>query len=592
MPSAPLVRAVFGALVLATVAAFFITQRLKSSAPVVERVRLQAHVSPNGDGRKDEATLRFDLPEPREVTVAIVDSSNEEVRRLADERRLGRGRHFLTWDGRTDAGGVAAEGLYRARVALPSEARAVISARPVLLDRTRPVPRIVSVRPLPGRGASIRFSGRSASPPLFRVYRTDSGDPSEAVEVARFRAEGDARTGRWDGLADGRPAPEGIYAFAVTIRDPAGNVGSAPERLPPTPGGAMEASGVSVTRAAVRGPLEPIAAGAVATFAVRTPLDRYRWSLTRVGAPRPIARGRTTGEPLTVRLPPRAPTGLYALRVEATGDRAVFPVAVRGRPGRRAGARRGLPLVVLPTITWQGLNRVDDDADGFADTLDTAASVDLDRPFALGEAPSGYREEVEPLMAFLAAEEAKYELTTDLALARGVGPTLAGRTGVVLPGAERWLPQALLERLADYTRGGGRLATFGADDLRRRIQLDGDRLSDPAPIGPANVLGERTRPVHIAPAPLVVTGDRIGLFARTDGFIGLFSRFEETERLPAGARVVAAGERERPALVAYRLGRGLVVRVGARGFSRALVGTAADAEVASVTRSLWTLLSR
>lgn len=591
MPSSRLVRAVFGALVLATVAAFFITQRLKSSAPVVERVRLQVHVSPNGDGRKDRAALRFDLPEPREVTVAIVDSSNQEVRRLADERRLGRGRHFLSWDGRTDAGGVAAEGLYRARVALPSEARAVVSPGPVLLDRTRPTPRIVSVRPIPGRGASVRYSGRSASPPLFRVYRTDRGDLSEAVEVARFRAERTARSGRWDGLVNGRPAPEGTYAFAVTIRDPAGNVGSAPELLPPTPDGAREHSGISVTRVALAGPLEPLAAGAAAAFSVRTPLDRYRWSLTRVGAARPIALGRSTDERLSVTLPRRAPTGLYALRVEATGDSAVFPVAVRGRSTGR-GARRDRPLVVLPTITWQGLNRIDDDGDGFADTLDSAGSVGLDRPFALGDAPSGYREEVEPLLAFLAAEGMEYELTTDLALARGTGPTLAGRHGVVLAGDERWLPQALLERLSRYTRGGGRLATFGADDLRRRIELRDDQLSDPAPIGPANALGERTRRLRIAPAPLVVTGDRIGLFARTDGFIGLFSRFEETEKLPPGATVVAAGERERPALVAYRLGRGLVVRVGVRGFSGALVGADADPEVASVTRSLWTLLSR
>ena len=591
MPSALLVRAVFGALVLATFAAFFITQRLKSSAPVVERVRLQAHVSPNGDGRKDQATLRFDLPEPREVTVAIVNSSNEEVRRLADERKLGRGRHVLSWDGRTEAGGVAAEGLYRARVALPSEARAVVSARPVLLDLTRPAPRIVSVTPIPGRGASIRFSGRSARPPLFRVYRTDRGDPSEAVEVARFRAEEGARTGRWDGLADGRPAPEGIYAFAVTVRDPAGNVGSAPKLLPPTAEQATEGSGVSVTRISVAGPLEPLAAGADATFTVRTPLDRFRWSLSRVGAARPIATGTATRERLDVALPRRAPTGLYALRIEATGDSALFPVAVRGRSTGR-DARRELPLVVLPTITWQGLNQIDDDRDGFAETLDTAGSVGLDRPFALGDAPSGYREEVEPLLAFLATEGMEYELTTDLALARGTGPTLAGRRGVVLAGGARWLPQALLERLNRYTRDGGRLATFGADDLRRRVELQGEQLSDPTPIGAANVLGERTRRLRIAPAPLVVTGDRIGLFARTDGFVGLFSRFEETERLPAGATVVAAGERERPAVVAYRLGRGLVVRVGARGFSAALVGTDADPEVASVTRSLWTLLSR
>ena len=128
-----LVQVVFGALVAATIGAFFLTQWLKGSAPVVERVRLEARFTPNGDGRDDRAALRFDLPEARAVTVSMIDEDYEEVRRLVDDEDLAAGRHHFQWDGRTDEGIVAEQGSYRVRVVLPSEARAVVSPHSVFL---------------------------------------------------------------------------------------------------------------------------------------------------------------------------------------------------------------------------------------------------------------------------------------------------------------------------------------------------------------------------------------------------------------------------------------------------------------------------
>ena len=65
MTAVPLRRAsalMFAALLVATGAAFFVTQRLKRSTPIVERVFFYQWISPNGDGRKDSVTVRFDLP--------------------------------------------------------------------------------------------------------------------------------------------------------------------------------------------------------------------------------------------------------------------------------------------------------------------------------------------------------------------------------------------------------------------------------------------------------------------------------------------------------------------------------------------------
>ena len=115
--SRPLVRAVFAALVVATIA-FFATQLLKSEFPLVIRFATKpAHFSPNGDDYRDETRVGFDLSEPAEVTFSVVDSEGNEVRRIVDERMLaGDAKHRFDWDGRDDDGNVVPDGTYRMRV--------------------------------------------------------------------------------------------------------------------------------------------------------------------------------------------------------------------------------------------------------------------------------------------------------------------------------------------------------------------------------------------------------------------------------------------------------------------------------------------
>ena len=96
----------------------------------------------------------------------------------------------------------------------------------------------------------------------------------------------------------------------------------------------------------------------------------------------------------------------------------------------------------------------------------------------------------------------------------------------------------------------------------------------------------------LAAAPLVVNpGDSLGLFARSDGFVGLFTRFEQSEQRVAGADLQASAGRDpkKPAFVAYKLGDGTVIRAGTPQWSSAL---SSDPEVANVTTSLWSYLSR
>ena len=87
--TATVATAVFAALVVATVAAFFVTQRLKRSAPVVRHVMLPLYISPNGDGRKDRAVIKFRLPKADDrVTVSITDANGDEVLHELHPERL------------------------------------------------------------------------------------------------------------------------------------------------------------------------------------------------------------------------------------------------------------------------------------------------------------------------------------------------------------------------------------------------------------------------------------------------------------------------------------------------------------------------
>jgi hypothetical protein len=248
-------------------------------------------------------------------------------------------------------------------------------------------------------------------------------------------------------------------------------------------------------------------------------------------------------------------------------------------------------LVVVPTMGWQGANPLDDDADGFTDTLYDSRSIPLGRPFAGGVPPAGLGAQVGPLLRFLDRSGIRYELTTDLALARDRGPTLAGHSGVALAGDEPWLTPGLAAELRGYVQAGGRVASFGGDSLRRRISITPALLTGPTPPAPANALGEATALAAGPPASLAASVDALGLFAGTGGIVGPFTRFDESLRLPRGARALTAAGRQqgRTELVAYRLGRGLVIRMGTPQWGRALdsVPTAA-----TVTGRTWALLSR
>jgi hypothetical protein len=601
----PLVRAVFALLVVATIAAFFVTQQLKSEDALVLRFAAKPkQFSPNGDGTRDRSEIGFDLSRPATVSFHVMDSEGTEIRQVVDDRTLaGDTKHRFTWDGRDDDGVPVADGLYRMRVVQRAEGRVINSSKRIRVDREPPevtlletAPGVIAPRE-PGQRIEVvvRYRGPSNSAPEFRVFRTDvAGEP---LVVRRFRGNDDRR-GIWHGeVASGpeqtEPAPDGDYAFTVTVRDKAGNPVVAPGDVP-RPDTARAGTGVSVRSFTLSGPLQVVPAGSAATLEVG-PIDRsFDFVMSRYGDPEPIrSGGRIAGE-FRVHVPSDARTGLYLVRVRAGRHRAVWPLAVAGLPQSRRAAERPRPLLVLPAMSWQGLNSVDDDLDGFADSLPEGGSVGLTRPFRSGGLPPRFASEVGPLLRYLDREGLAYDLTTDVSLARGEGPSLGNAPGVALAGSALWLPEPLMRRLRDEVEDGLRVASFGADALRRTVRLEGDRLTHPSGRRRADAFGEGTGLLRTSSAPLTVFEDGLGLFEDLDAFFGDFTVFEESSGLPSESRVVATAGRDprRPAFVAFGLGGGLVIRSGTPQWAQELEEERLGAEVPLVTNRIWRLLGQ
>jgi len=599
----PLVRVVFALLVVATIAAFLVTQQLKSELPLVLRFATQYKTfSPNRDGVKDTTRIGFDLTETSPITFSVHDREGLEVRRIVDDRRLAGStdprsvRHRFSWDGTDEAGRVVPDGIYRMRVVRRDEGRVIDSIKDIRVDTSPPRATLRSARPsviAPGEPGQrpevrIRYYGPVNQAPEFRVFRTDDGSPRV---VTRFRGD-DTRSAVWDGNVRGAPAQAGDYAFTVTVRDRAGNAAVAPAEIP-SRASARPGTAVSARPFTLSGPLRVISAGEIAELRVG-PVERsFDFVLSRLGDLDPVRRGERIGGRLRLRVPRDARTGVYLVRVRARGRRAVWPLAVAGLPQSRRAAGRPRPLLVLPAITWQGLNDLDSDHDGFGDSLARSRRVPLDRAFRTGRPPL-FSSQAAPLLDFLDRARLGYDLTTDLSLALREGPALGNAPGVAFAGSPLWLPAELQRRVRRYVDDGGVVASFGADAFRRSVQLSGDALVGASPPRPESVFGERTSPARTGLAPLSVFEDDLGLFRDVTGFVGEFTRLEVSEALPAGSSLRSAAGREAgtPAFVAFPLGEGLVVRSGTPQWARELSEKRLGVEVAQVTRRIWSLLAR
>ena len=567
-------RAAFVLLVVASFAAFFVAQRLKSAPQVARITGITRQFSPNGDGRRDVARIKLKIARDDDVTASIVDADGTVVQRIATGLPVREDEPAtVTWDGSREAGGTAPDGFYNVRVSLRRGGRAATLLPRLSLDTRAPNPTV-----LVGDGwitgpvaAEVPFrllvvSGRF--PTRMQVLRTDL--PAPAV-VARFMVPPGTRAGRWDGRADGVPAPPGTYQIVSSVRDSAGNVGrSAP---PPGSGEPVRGTpGVSVRRLIGQPPADPVRAGTKGAFAVDSRGRPFRWSMRRIGerAPRRTGR-RESGGPLRLRVPD-GPSGLYELTVAIGANRTSVPFAVQAEEPEAI-------LVVLPFATWFGSDGLDDDRDGVPNTLAGGGPAAYPKLMQHG-LPDRFTEDTAAVLAFLDRQRIRYDVTTDLALVASRSGLTGERPGVLLAGPLRWIPNELARRLRRYVTDGGRVATFGVDALRRGVDVARDRLLRPLPPAPEDSFGTEIadRRSLGTPQPLEPIADAgaTGLLTGVETLPG-FTEVEESrpsDRVRAALAAVdeealeraeAQGEEPpetRPALALTALGDGIVIRVG------------------------------
>jgi hypothetical protein len=139
---------VFALLVLATLAAFAYSQRVKRDPLVLDRVTFVAaprakgatavhSFTPNGDCRNDKIRIRFRTTVSDDGTVQVIKPGGRVVVTLARDRFLKRYTfHTFYWDGRKRGGGTARSGRYKLRVRLGS-------------DRVLVTPGVISLHPAP-----------------------------------------------------------------------------------------------------------------------------------------------------------------------------------------------------------------------------------------------------------------------------------------------------------------------------------------------------------------------------------------------------------------------------------------------------------
>ena len=132
---------VFGLLVLATLAAFAWSQRLKRDPLVINKVRIGVQESPsftpNRDCRFDRIRIRFRTTQSDDATVQVVRPGGKVVVTLARDRFLKR-YTFSTfyWDGRSRYGkGGAPPGRYKLRVKMLGQDRVLVPPGTIKLHR-------------------------------------------------------------------------------------------------------------------------------------------------------------------------------------------------------------------------------------------------------------------------------------------------------------------------------------------------------------------------------------------------------------------------------------------------------------------------
>ncbi len=259
----------FAALVVATVAAFFITQHLKVSTPLIAGTPapFPASINPVAGSRCYDpganppryvshryTTMSFYLlHQADDVDVWVVDPKGKVVATIATGTHMAvRDRVGFVWNGRENGGSLAPDGTYYFRIRLRQQRRTLMissnggQALPITVRTVPPHPVITSVTPsvIPHSGGSvtIRYTGNESRGGTIRIYRTDL--PRTPL-VKSFPTPWGGQSAIWNGRINNRRAHPGTYLIGLDVTDAACNTGHFPPVMP-APAAAFPQADVTV----------------------------------------------------------------------------------------------------------------------------------------------------------------------------------------------------------------------------------------------------------------------------------------------------------------------------------------------------------
>jgi flagellar hook assembly protein FlgD len=247
--------AAFAALVAASIAAFFVTQHLKVTTPLiaggagaprpVPAVINPLHGGQCGGSDTRSTTISFYLQHRSDdVIVSVVGAADGAVvRTVADGRHMRKDVRIpdgvFHWDGRSADGAVVPDGSYYFRVTLIHQNRTIdLTDVPVKVKTAVPHPVITSVQPTaiaPAGKVTIHYAGNENRGGTILLYRLSAAGSPRLVKA--FPTPWKGESAAWDGtVRQQRPAPAGTYLVALEVTDAACNTGRYPARIPPPAG--------------------------------------------------------------------------------------------------------------------------------------------------------------------------------------------------------------------------------------------------------------------------------------------------------------------------------------------------------------------
>jgi hypothetical protein len=299
-------------LLVATAAAFAITEHLKLVRSPVYGVIVSQVFSPTCGCDTSKAKIQIRLRHSDRVSLTIDDADLNHVATLvADAQVPAKQRVQFFWDGRTDEGTRAPDGVYRTEIHLRNAHRTILFP---LVDRIHldtKVPRVLS--------ATVTHGVFSPGGHRTIAIRYEFGQPAHAVVylgknlIIRGRPISPHRAVKWAGKVEGRQVAAGRYVLSVGALDLAGNETPAAERTKVT----VVVRYIDLARGVIR-----VRAGTRFTVGVKTQAPRYTW---RLGGKHGAGHGKL------LRLHAPSKHGTYRLVVDEHGHTDAAVVKVRRR---------------------------------------------------------------------------------------------------------------------------------------------------------------------------------------------------------------------------------------------------------------------